>query len=333
MIKAILVPATGNDTDTAVFSSALLVARTFAAHIDFLHVRVDAVTMAAAMAADGSGAVVITGLVERMEEEASQRETAARALFQRFCEREGLTVADDLPGQPGPSARWLCQIGDEPMWVAEYGRSVDLLVIGRSFENHMVLVDTIEAALLGSGRPVLIPPAAPPAALPETIVVAWKAAPEAARAVTRGDAPSRDREAGPDRDRSRRAGPVGRGRRAPDDFSSLAWPRRLGPAFAPRGGGCSGHIAGGGPRRRRAGRYGCLRPQPAARMGFRRLHTACIAQRRGAGPDDALKKSGSGSGGPMTDGLYPCHSRFEAMAAPSAIAPSFLKEMSGSSLP
>ena len=39
-----------------------------------------------------------------------------------------------------------------------------------------------EAALaFGTGRPVLIVPAAPLVSLPETIVIAWKAAPEAAQ--------------------------------------------------------------------------------------------------------------------------------------------------------
>lgn len=41
MIKTILVPATGSDADTAVFASALAVARRFDAHLDFLHIRVD----------------------------------------------------------------------------------------------------------------------------------------------------------------------------------------------------------------------------------------------------------------------------------------------------
>src|SRR5262249_25964738 len=70
MIKAILVPATGSNRDNAVFTSALAVARKFAAHLDFLHVRVDAAAMAATMAADGGGAVMIGGLVERIEEDA-----------------------------------------------------------------------------------------------------------------------------------------------------------------------------------------------------------------------------------------------------------------------
>jgi nucleotide-binding universal stress UspA family protein len=179
MIKTILVPATGSDTDDAVFMSALAVARAFEAHIDFLHVRVDA----AAMASDGSGAM-ITGLVDRIEQEADQREEKAKQLFQRFCAREGLPIDEPAPGRPGPSAQWVRQIGDEPYWVAEYGRAADLLVIGRPAGGEGVSIDTIEAALLESGRLVLIPPAAPFAALAETIVIAWKAAPEAARAVT-----------------------------------------------------------------------------------------------------------------------------------------------------
>jgi nucleotide-binding universal stress UspA family protein len=183
MIKTILVPATGSDTDDAVFMWALVVARAFEAHLDFLHVRVDAAAMAATLAADGSGAM-ITGLIDRMEQEADQREEKAKQLFQRFCARVGLPIDEPAPGRPGLSAQWVRQIGDEPYWVAEYGRAADLLVIGRPAGGEGVSIDTIEAALLESGRPVLIPPAAPFAALAETIVIAWKAAPEAARAVT-----------------------------------------------------------------------------------------------------------------------------------------------------
>ena len=59
----------------------------------------------------------------------------------------------------------------------------DLLIIGRRTDDPGVSVDTIETALFGSGRPVLISPAAGLVTLPETIVIAWKATPEAARAV------------------------------------------------------------------------------------------------------------------------------------------------------
>jgi nucleotide-binding universal stress UspA family protein len=186
MIKSILVPATGSDSDNAVFASALAIARVFDAHLDFLHVRVDAAAVAATMAIDGAGGVLVTGLVDKIDEEANRREGTARQLFDRFCEREQLGVADaPTPGaRLAPSAKWLRKVGDETHWVAEHGRSADLLVIGRPREDQGVAIDTIERALLGSGRPLLIPPVTPLAAFPETVVIAWKAAPEAARAVT-----------------------------------------------------------------------------------------------------------------------------------------------------
>jgi nucleotide-binding universal stress UspA family protein len=182
MIKTILVPSTGRDTDNAVFASALAVARPFAAHLDVLHVRVDAAAMAVTMAAEAGGATMVGGLINQIEAEAAQREETAKQLFERFCEREGLAIGDTPPGPSGPSAHWVRQVGAEPDWVTEYGRAADLLVIGRPPDGDSL--DTIEGALLESGRPVLIPTAAPLAALPETMVIAWKAAPEAARAVT-----------------------------------------------------------------------------------------------------------------------------------------------------
>lgn len=186
MIKAILVPASGSGGDDVVFASALAVARAFDAHIDFLHVRVDAAAMAATMAQDGSGAAMITGLVDRIDDEASQREEKARHAFQRFCERERLAIAEaPTPGAgPGPTAQWLREVGGEAHWVVEHGRSADLLVIGRPRGDEAVSLDTIERALLGSGRPMLIPPTVGLATLPETVVIAWKPAPEAARAIT-----------------------------------------------------------------------------------------------------------------------------------------------------
>ncbi len=184
MIKTILVPATGNQTDDAVFTSALVVARAFDAHLDVLHVRVDAAAMAASLSTDGSGAAMVGGLVERIDEEVTSREDRAKQRFQRFCEREGLVIEDKPAGQRSPTAQWLRQIGEEAYWVREHGRAADLLVVGHPTDDQGVSIDTIEAALVGSGRPVLIVPATPLVSLPETVVIAWKAAPEAARAVT-----------------------------------------------------------------------------------------------------------------------------------------------------
>jgi nucleotide-binding universal stress UspA family protein len=184
MIKTILLPATGNDTDIAVFGSALAVARPFGAHLDFLHVRIDAATAAAMIASEASSPKLVTDLINRMEEEAEQREQEAKQQFESFCQHEGLALAEIPPGPSAPSAEWLRKIGSEPYWLVEYGRAADLLVVGRPGDDHRATSDSLEAALLKSGRPLLIPPSAAMAALPSTVVIAWKATPEAARAVT-----------------------------------------------------------------------------------------------------------------------------------------------------
>jgi nucleotide-binding universal stress UspA family protein len=117
-----------------------------------------------------------------LEEEADQREKEANQQFQSFCQREALALCDAPPAPPGPSARWFREIGAEPYWVTEYGRAADLLVIGRPGKGGSL--ETIEGVLVDSGRPLLIPAATPLAAVPETVVIAWKATREAARAVT-----------------------------------------------------------------------------------------------------------------------------------------------------
>jgi nucleotide-binding universal stress UspA family protein len=184
MFKTILVPATGSDRDGAIFAAALVVARRFSAHLEFLHVRQDATATAVAMSVDGGGAMMIGGLIERLEENADQREARARRLFDGFCQREGLALEDSPSGVQRPSAQWVRESGAEPYWVAEYGRAADLLVIGRPSEDEGGFLETIEAALIDSGRPLLIPPAAPLTAVPETVAIAWKSSPQAARALT-----------------------------------------------------------------------------------------------------------------------------------------------------
>jgi nucleotide-binding universal stress UspA family protein len=184
MIKTILVAATGSEHDEAVFAAAVAVARPFSAHLEMLHVRIDAASVAVTMASEGGGSPLVGGLVDRLEEAAERREQRARELFDRFCARTGLAVAEAPPGPTGPSAQWLREVGAEPFWITEHGRTADLIVLGRASEDGGTAPDTIESALIDSGRPVLIPPSQAMAELPQTVVIGWKARREAAHAVT-----------------------------------------------------------------------------------------------------------------------------------------------------
>ncbi len=184
MFKTILVPATGSDGDEVAFASALTVAKRFAAHLEFLHVRIDAAALAVAMTTDAGGPAMLGGLTETIDRGATAREERARQRVESFCRGEGVALGDAPPDQPSPSATWLLRVGSEPELLTEYGRTADLIVVGRPHDGEGLPLETIEAVLLDSGRPLLITAPTPMAVLPETVAIAWKPTREAARAVT-----------------------------------------------------------------------------------------------------------------------------------------------------
>lgn len=182
MIKTILVPATGSSSEAATFSAAVAVARALSAHLDFLHVRVDPAELAAAFATDVGGVMVSARMIDELEAEAAQHEGLARKAIQEFCQQERIPLDVAPSGHQGPTARWHREIGNVDRWVAEYGRTSDLLVIGRPTKAGGAQRVTLEAALLDTGRPLLIPGELSRAM--ETVAIAWKSTREAARAVT-----------------------------------------------------------------------------------------------------------------------------------------------------
>ena len=183
MFKHILVPATGTGIDTAVFETALLAARPFNAHLEFLHVRIDSADVAVAMTASGMGLGAQTEeLVARIEAEDNTYEQNAWQQFTAFCTRAGIQAGGAVPGT-GLCADMVVETGHEAQWISEYGRSADLIVIGRKRDGEEVALDLLEAALLNTSRPLLIAPARAPSRLLETVVIAWTDTPESARAV------------------------------------------------------------------------------------------------------------------------------------------------------
>lgn len=189
MIKTILVAATGNESDTATFAAALAIARPFAAHLDVLHVRLDAVNTAVAMTTDAGSGAMTARLIERLEQDSRERATKAQEIFTRFCGGAGLALrsAPSPDGSPkgagASSAEWHAETGEEPRWMAAYGVAADLIVARRGTGEDMLARSTLEAVLLETGRPILIPAAAAMPANFERIAIAWKPTPQAARAV------------------------------------------------------------------------------------------------------------------------------------------------------
>lgn len=188
MPKLILLPAAGRPADAPAYATALAAARLFEGHITVLHVRVDVQREVAALAAADMG--MATGLdatMARLEQEAEERERAAAAGWRAFCEQNAVVVAE-RPGPAGVTAEFLAETGREADWVAAHGRTADLVVAGRGREGGVANLDVIEAALLDTGKPVLIAPDQMPASgfapLDGTVGIAWKDTKEAAAAVS-----------------------------------------------------------------------------------------------------------------------------------------------------
>ena len=183
MFKNLLVPTTGGPENAAVFATAQLAARAFASHLEFLHVRVDTTEVLMSMTAGGvGGGDAVQSVIDRMEAEAEANAVAARQAVADSLAAAGIPLRD-APDGAGPSAQVSQETGSQSASVAQYGRFADLVVMGRGGPDDGA-AETLEAALMDTGKPLLIAPSTPPASLGKRIVIAWKDTPEAARAVS-----------------------------------------------------------------------------------------------------------------------------------------------------
>jgi nucleotide-binding universal stress UspA family protein len=185
MIKTILVPTGGSDTDFVVFETALAVAQLFRAHLEFFHVRVDAGEALRysphASFARGRG---LRNAIDDREQESQARSRAGKQHFQNFCRRHRLKVTDRPGWALSVSANWHEEPGHEEEPFVTRARAHDLVVMARASRPNGLPPDLLQLLLFGSGRPILIPAAETPANLAGTIMICWKDAAEPTRAIT-----------------------------------------------------------------------------------------------------------------------------------------------------
>lgn len=182
MTKVILLPATGTAPDASVFTTGLAVARLLDGHLAVLHVRPDVRRDIIAMAAGDMGSAAgLDTAIATMEQEANDRARAAEAAWQDFAKRNGI-MPTESPCATSISYEWLTETGEEAGWLAEYGRTSDIVVVGRG-RGAGPGKGLMEAALMDTGKPLLIAPATSSPLLDGALAIAWKDTREAAHAV------------------------------------------------------------------------------------------------------------------------------------------------------
>ena len=184
--RTILIPVGQPDNAESALQAAFLVAERFAGHVHGLHVLPDLADpathglIATRMSLDAASSDFgSSGVAPGASCSASRARSSA-------CSRRRPRAPERQFRPPDPASRlsasWQEVTGFESEMVGRLGRIFDLTVIARRGplgSSH----DTVQAALLDTGRPMLLAPPAAPAALGDTVLLAWNASPQAARAV------------------------------------------------------------------------------------------------------------------------------------------------------
>jgi len=182
-IRNILVPIRGDGKGENVLEHALAVARRFDAHISVVHCRPRPEDMLP------GGVFVPTSFRQQIATFATtmadDEEGRVKALFQNYCSRHDLAVVDDIAAAPKdrPSASWSEATGKQAAVVAVRGRLADLVAVAQPDPKLDLGRNTLEAALLETGRLVLLCPPAAVASIGRHVAIGWDGHAEAARAV------------------------------------------------------------------------------------------------------------------------------------------------------
>ena len=175
-MKTILVPTARHPSSRSVLETALLLARATEGYIEGF-----------ALGPELPDIYAIEAPIAYPEllDDTLRRELAVAARK----EFESVMHAHQVPERFGePKGRCFGWHGDTPhgdMFVGEYGRAFDVVVVGRpTSDRDGPRFSTLEEGLFNSGRPVLVAPPLPPSTMGHSIVVAWNGSTETARAIS-----------------------------------------------------------------------------------------------------------------------------------------------------
>ena len=178
-IRRILAPVVDPQTRQSVLDTALTIAGTSGAHIDAMFIRHLPLSYGDA-AGDEMSIHIASDLMEKQAEGLNAAEREARALFDAFVRDRGLS-AGGVPGA-SPTAGWMTLEGHPADAIGQRGGAYDLVVTGQPAGRQGLGLITAEAALFGTGRPVIVTPPQAPQRIGETVLIAWNRGMPATRA-------------------------------------------------------------------------------------------------------------------------------------------------------
>jgi nucleotide-binding universal stress UspA family protein len=179
-IRNILVPVRGDGKGEQVLNAAVTLAKKFDAHIDVVHARMGSKDL---LAYGATLAGVRDVVNEIAETHASEEEARVKKLYLEYCKAHGVEdINEPKNGIKGVSASWHEEKGRQANVVSRRGRLTDVIFVAQP--DGQLGVNTFEAALMETGKPVVCVPPKDIKQIGDTIAIAWNGSAEVAAAVT-----------------------------------------------------------------------------------------------------------------------------------------------------
>lgn len=180
----ILAPLTGGTRDATVLASAFAAAKPFNAHVVALFIRPDP-TEAMPFFGEGVSGVVVQEIVDAAKDAADKAAGEARAALKLAADEYGVTLLETPDMRDVPTASFREMQGNFSDCVTRASRLVDLVVFGPLKETDKPgLADAFEAALIETGRAMLLTAQVPPKNFARKIAIGWDGSVNCARAVS-----------------------------------------------------------------------------------------------------------------------------------------------------
>ena len=182
--KTIMAPMMGEEADKKALDAALTMAGPTDAHIQAVFLHRDLKESLVPHVINGLGAGIIDSLVQVAEEEVEHARRAARSSYDTWRQASGIGEKTDPAPTNGITAELSMAMGDLGGNLAKAGRMADVICVVRPGKNDGADWGTlILAALMETGRAVLLAPADTKMKPIESVAIAWNGSREAARAV------------------------------------------------------------------------------------------------------------------------------------------------------
>jgi nucleotide-binding universal stress UspA family protein len=182
-VRTILVPVRGDGKGENVLDHALSFARRYSAHLDVIHCRPrpeDLLPFGVSVPA-----ILKKDILASAGTLADEEEKKVKGQFKDYCTRHKLTVVEAPPWPADRvSVSWRERTGKQAAIVGLYGRLADLTTVAQPDSQRNLGLNTLEAALLETGRLVLMCPPKAPGDIGAHIALGWNGSSEISRAIT-----------------------------------------------------------------------------------------------------------------------------------------------------